>query len=149
MEQAKMLAKELLGFLENSPSCYHATENLTNLLKKEGYIALLEQENWKIQPGGKYYVTRNGSSVIAFRVPQKVTGGFLMAAAHSDSPTFKIKENPEHPALGHYVQLNTEKYGGSLMATWFDRPLSVAGRVLAEQNGAIVTKPSAWIRICW
>ena len=72
MEQAKMLAKELLGFLENSPSCYHATENLTNLLKKEGYIALLEQENWKIQPGGKYYVTRNGSSVIAFRVPQKV-----------------------------------------------------------------------------
>ena len=140
MEQAKMLAKELVDFLENSPSCYHATENFAEMLKKEGYLALNEQDKWNIQPGGKYFVTRNGSSIIAFRVPRKVTGGFLMAAAHSDSPTFKIKENPEHPALGHYVQLNTEKYGGSLMATWFDRPLSVAGRVLAEQNGAIVTK---------
>ena len=140
MEQAKRLAKELLGFIENSPSCYHVTDNFAEMLKKEGYLALNEQERWDIQPGGKYFVTRNGSSIIAFRVPKTLKGGFLMAAAHSDSPTFKIKENPEHPALGHYVQLNTEKYGGSLMATWFDRPLSVAGRVLAEDKGRIVTK---------
>ena len=140
MEQAKMLAKELLGFIGNSPSCYHVTENFAEMLKNQGYRALNEQDKWDIQPGGKYYVTRNGSSIIAFRVPQTVTGGFLMAAAHSDSPTFKIKENPEHPALGHYVQLNTEKYGGSLMATWFDRPLSVAGRVLVETDGGIATK---------
>ena len=140
MEQAKRLAKELLGFIENSPSCYHVTDNFAEMLKKEGYLALNEQERWDIQPGGKYFVTRNGSSIIAFRVPKTLKGGFLMAAAHSDSPTFKIKENPEHPALGHYVQLNTEKYGGSLMATWFDRPLSVAGRVLAEEQGRIVTK---------
>ena len=140
MEQAKMLAKELLGFIENSPSCYHVTENFAEMLKKEGYQALYEQEKWDIQPGGKYFVTRNGSSLLAFRVPMQVKGGFLMAAAHSDSPTFKVKENPEHPALGHYVQLNTEKYGGSLMATWFDRPLSVAGRVLVQEEGRIVTK---------
>ena len=140
MEQAKMLAKELLGFIDNSPSCYHVTENFAEMLKNQGYRALNEQDKWDIQPGGKYFVTRNGSSIIAFRVPQTVTGGFLMAAAHSDSPTFKIKENPEHPALGHYVQLNTEKYGGSLMATWFDRPLSVAGRVLVETDGGIATK---------
>ena len=101
MEQAKNTAKELLGFLENCPSCYHVIGNFEEILKKEGYTALAEEETWALQPGGKYYVTRNGSSVLAFRVPRQVTGGFLMAAAHSDSPTFKIKENPEHPAVGH------------------------------------------------
>ena len=140
MEQAKNTAKELLGFLENCPSCYHVIGNFEEILKKEGYTALAEEETWALQPGGKYYVTRNGSSVLAFRVPRQVTGGFLMAAAHSDSPTFKIKENPEHPAVGHYVQLNTEKYGGSLMATWFDRPLSVAGRVLVQTEKGIETR---------
>ena len=140
LEQAKNTAKELLGFLENCPSCYHVIGNFEEILKKEGYTALAEEETWALQPGGKYYVTRNGSSVLAFRVPRQVTGGFLMAAAHSDSPTFKIKENPEHPAVGHYVQLNTEKYGGSLMATWFDRPLSVAGRVLVQTEKGIETR---------
>lgn len=141
METAKKLAKELMGFIENSPSCYHVTANFAQMLDKAGYTALGEQDKWDIQPGGKYYVTRNGSSIIAFRVPRAVTGGFLMAAAHSDSPTFKIKENPEHPAVGHYIQLNTEKYGGSLMSTWFDRPLSVAGRVLVQSECGIAVKP--------
>ncbi len=141
MEQAKTLARELLGFLDNSPSCYHVVSNFSEMLKQQGYTALQEQDKWDIQPGGKYYVTRNGSSIIAFRVPQTLTGGFLMAAAHSDSPTFKIKANPEHSAVGHYIQLNTEKYGGTLMSTWFDRPLSVAGRVLVRENGRIVIKP--------
>ena len=140
MEQAKNMAKELLGFIEKSPSCYHVIGNFEEMLRAAGYTALPEEEKWDLQPGGKYYVTRNGSSVLAVRVPQQVTGGFLMAAAHSDSPTFKIKENPEHPALGHYVQLNTEKYGGSLMATWFDRPLSVAGRVLVQTEQGIETR---------
>lgn len=143
MEQAKNLAKELMTFIDNSPSCYHVTANFADMLEQAGYQALNEQDKWEIQAGGKYFVTRNGSSVIAFRVPKSLKGGFLMAAAHSDSPTFKIKENPEHPAVGHYIQLNTEKYGGSLMATWFDRPLSVAGRVLVQQDGAIYVKPVA------
>jgi len=143
MEQAKKQAKELMTFIDNSPSCYHVTENFAAMLEQAGYQALCEQERWEIRAGGKYFVTRNGSSIIAFRVPRSIKGGFLMAAAHSDSPTFKIKENPEHPAVGHYVQLNTEKYGGSLMATWFDRPLSVAGRVLVRKEGAIAVQPVA------
>ena len=143
MKQAKNLAKELMTFIDNSPSCYHVTANFAEMLEQAGYQALNEQDKWEIRAGGKYFVTRNGSSIIAFRVPKNLKGGFLMAAAHSDSPTFKIKENPEHPAVGHYIQLNTEKYGGSLMATWFDRPLSVAGRVLVQQDGAIAVKPVA------
>ena len=143
MKQAKTMAKDLLDFIYDSPSCYHVIGNFETMLQDAGYTALREEERWNVQPGGKYYVTRNGSSVIAFRVPETFVPeypGFLMAAAHSDSPTFKIKENPEHPALGHYVQLNTEKYGGSLMATWFDRPLSVAGRVLVKTEQGIETR---------
>ena len=143
MEQAKNLAKELMQFIDSSPSCYHVTANFAAMLEQAGYTELFEQDKWEIRAGGKYFVTRNGSSIIAFRVPQKVQGGFLMAAAHSDSPTFKIKENPEHPNLGHYIQLNTEKYGGTLMATWFDRPLSVAGRVLVQQGDGIAVKQVA------
>ena len=143
MEQAKNLAKELMNFIDNSPSCYHVTANFAEMLKQAGYTPLEEQDKWEIKAGGKYFVTRNGSSILAFRVPKSLKGGFLMAAAHSDSPTFKIKENPEHAAVGHYIQLNTEKYGGSLMATWFDRPLSVAGRVLVQQEGAIAVKTVA------
>ena len=130
MEQAQNLARELMAFIQNSPSCYHVTENFAEMLQRAGYCRLREQERWELVPGGRYFVTRNGSSIIAFRTPAALKGGFLMAAAHSDSPCFKIKENPEHPVLGHYVQLNTEKYGGMLMSTWLDRPLSVAGRVL-------------------
>ncbi|MBR5537983.1 MAG: M18 family aminopeptidase [Clostridia bacterium] len=148
MKQAKTMAKDLLKFIGASPSCYHVIGNFEEMLRAHGYTALPEEAKWDIQPGGKYYVTRNGSSVIAFRVPVSSYAmpsaeqypGFLMAAAHSDSPTFKIKENPEHPVLGHYVQLNTEKYGGTLMATWFDRPLSVAGRVLVRTEQGIETR---------
>jgi len=143
MEQAKTMAKELMAFIADSPSCYHVTDNFGKLLEQAGYTCLQEQDKWEIVPGGKYYVTRNGSSLIAFRVPACILPeypGFLMAAAHSDSPTFKIKEHPEHPALGHYVQLNTEKYGGMLMSTWFDRPLSVAGRVLVETEEGVALK---------
>lgn len=140
MEQANALARELLEFIRRSPSCYHVTENFAEMLEKQGYTRLQEEDRWQLSPGGKHYVVRNGSSLIAFRVPRALTGGFAMAAAHSDSPTFKIKENPEHPAAGHYIQLNTEKYGGMIMSTWLDRPLSVAGRVLTEENGRMVNR---------
>ena len=92
-----------------------------------------------LTPGGKYFVTRNGSSLLSFRIPQSAPAGFLMAAAHTDSPTFKIKHNPEKKS-GPYVQLSTEKYGGMLMGTWFDRPLSVAGRVVTAKDGKLETK---------
>ena len=106
MEQAKNLAKELMTFIDNSPSCYHVTANFADMLEQAGYQALNEQDKWEIQAGGKYFVTRNGSSIIAFRVPKSLKGGFLMAAAHSDSPTFKIKENPEPTAKTNPVCIN-------------------------------------------
>lgn len=130
--------QKLLDFIEQSPSCYHVVENFAATLRAQGYTQLREADEWRILPGGRYFVTRNGSSILAFRVPKAEPSGFALAAAHSDSPTFKLKENPEK--AGTYVQLSTEKYGGMLIAPWFDRPLSIAGRVLAEENGRLVTK---------
>ena len=135
MKQA--LARELLRFIRKSPSCYHVIANLEELLQQAGYQALREEEPWSIGPGGRYYVVRNGSSILAFRTPERLTGGYMLAAAHSDSPTFKLKEQPEKLSAGHYVQLSTEKYGGMLMGTWLDRPLSVAGRVLVRREGKL------------
>lgn len=137
MEQR--LARELLSFIADSPTCYHVTENIKDKLLENGYCELSERERWELHAGGKYFVRRNSSSVIAFRVPQEITGGFAMAAAHSDSPTFRLKEHPDRRSA-HYVQLSTEKYGGMLMSTWFDRPLSVAGRVFVRENGEITEK---------
>ena len=132
-------AKELLKFIESSPSCYHVIHNFRELLRAEGYTELYEQEKWTLTQGGKYFVVRNESSVIAFRVPGFDFTGFMMSAAHSDSPTFKIKENPEL-ANAFCVRLDTEKYGGMLMAPWFDRPLSIAGRVLVDTENGIETR---------
>ena len=129
----------LLDFIAASPSCYHVVSNLAARLTAEGYTPLSERDRWTLTPGGRYFVTRNSSSILAFRVPRKLTGGFMMAAAHSDSPAFKLKENAELRDNG-YIRLNTEKYGGMLMATWFDRPLSVAGRLFVRENGAIAEK---------
>ncbi len=89
---------------------------------------------------GKYYVIRNGSALIAFRIPKRDFLGFQIMASHSDSPSFKIKENPEMDVEGHYVKLNVEKYGGMLCAPWFDRPLSVAGRVIVKDGSRLVTR---------
>ena len=132
-------ANELLTFIENSPSCFHVIANFRAMLADAGYTELRETEAWQLAAGGKYFTVRNESSIIAFRVPQTDFTGFMMSAAHSDSPTFKIKENPE--AAGTYnVRLTTEKYGGALMSTWFDRPLSAAGRLIVREGGKIVTK---------
>ena len=134
-----MLTEQLFDFLAASPSCYHAVQAIVEQLERNGYTQLREQDAWVLTPGGKYFVTRNGSSLLSFRIPQSAPAGFLMAAAHTDSPTFKIKHNPEKKS-GPYVQLSTEKYGGMLMGTWFDRPLSVAGRVVTAKDGKLETK---------
>ena len=136
----KTLAKELLQFIEKSPSTYHVMENVRARLLASGYTELEENARWSLAHGGKYFLTRGGTSCIAFRVPEQTAHGFMLTASHSDSPSFKIKENPERTAAGHYLQLSTEKYGGMLMSTWFDRPLSVAGRVFVRANGEIVEK---------
>ena len=129
-------AEQLLDLIEKSPSRYHATANLKNRLTAEGYTALAEDAAWDVRPGGRYVVTRNDSSLLAFRVPEGEAAGFALAAAHSDSPTFQIKEHAEKLSARCTV-LDTEKYGGMLMNTWFDRPLSVAGRIIVERDGKL------------
>ena len=134
------VAEKLLDFMKNSPTRYQVVANFEQRLNDAGYTKLYPEKVWQLENGGKYYLSPNGTAIMAFRIPDKVSGGFMMAAAHSDSPTFKVKDNAEK-ASAHYVQLSTERYGGALMATWFDRPLSVAGRVLVRgENGRIAVK---------
>ncbi len=132
----------MLDFIDQSPTCFHVVNNMKKRLLKEGFTELKEAEEWKLKAtGGKYFVTRNDSSIISFKVPGKNFKGFYMIASHSDSPSFKIKENPEMEVPGAYVKLNVEKYGGMLCAEWFDRPLSVAGRVIVKgKKGQVETK---------
>ena len=130
--------EKLLAFLDASPSVYHAAENIANELKNASYTCLSEGQAWELVPGGKYYLTRGGSAVLAFRIPEGNPAGFMMTASHCDRPTFKIKENGE--LTGIYTRLTTEKYGGMLIAPWLDRPLSIAGRVLVETESGIESK---------
>ena len=128
----------LMAFLDNSPSVYHAVENLRIELETAGYTQLCETGAWDLAPGGKYYLTRGGSAVLAFRVPEGTPKGFMMSASHSDRPTFKVKENCE--LSGAYTRLAVERYGGMLMSTWLDRPLSIAGRALVETGRGVQSK---------
>ena len=122
--------KKLLNFIKESPTGFHAINAICAELK--GFTPLQEHEPWHLQPGGRYYVVRNRSSIIAFTLPEIPFQAFQLIASHSDSPTFKIKENAEVMVQNHYVQLDTERYGGMIMSSWFDRPLSVAGRALVR-----------------
>lgn len=125
----------LRSFLDSVHSPYHAAAVLTKMLQEDGYVCLNESTpRWDLEPGGKYYLTRGGSSVIAFRIPEQTPVGFIMTASHSDHPTFKLKENGE--LTGKYTRAATELYGGMLIFSWLDRPLSLAGRVLVQtENG--------------
>ena len=106
--------RSLMEFLDASPSVYHAVENLANTLKEAGYTYLPEAAAWELVPGGKYYTTRGGAAVIAFRVPQGNPKGFMMSASHADRPCFKVKENGE--LKGTYTRLAVERYGGMLLS---------------------------------
>ena len=133
-------AKELLSFIEKSYSCFHLIQNMKEELNENGFQELYEAQEWKLKAGGKYYVSRNESSLIAFQIPKENFVGFQIMASHSDFPTFKVKENPEICVENQYTKLNVEKYGGMLCAPWFDRPLSVAGRLLVKEEDGIATK---------
>lgn len=128
------ISKDLLEFIEKCPSSFHAVDTMKRMLIEENYIELSENEKWNVKRGGRYFVTRNGSSLIAFTIPQHDLAPMHIMASHSDSPCFKIKENPELESDGHYVKLNVEAYGGMLCAPWFDRPLSAAGRVIVRDS---------------
>ena len=151
------ISEELLEFAGKSPSAFHAVANIAGYLEARGFRYLPETEKWDIAEGCGYYTTRNGSSIIAFRIGQNARsawsawsagsawsgsegGGFRICASHSDSPTYKIKNVPELEGPGEYLRLNVEAYGGMIDSTWLDRPLSVAGRVLVrEKSGSAVT----------
>ncbi len=140
------IAHDMLTFIKESPSCYQVIENAQKQLKEDGYVELFETEEWELSLGGKYYLKRNDSSMIAFHIPQEMPRGFHMIASHSDSPGFKLKEAPEITVEEQYVKLNVEKYGGMIMSTWLDRPLSVAGRVVVKNDDktgikTVISKP--------
>lgn len=126
-----------LDFISRSPSQFHAVDALCKELAEHGFTMLNEREQWNIVPGGRYMVTRNRSSVMAFTIPACGFAHFQVVASHSDSPTFKLKPVAEDVALGRYVRLNVEIYGGPINSTWVDRPLSVAGRVLVKEGNSI------------
>ena len=132
--------EQFLNFVEQSPTAFHAVANLKEDLRRAGFRELREKDPWLVDAGGKYYVTRNDSAIIAFAVPGSGFGPFRMAAAHSDSPTFKLKPNFEDLAEGAYLRLNVEKYGGMIMSTWLDRPLSVAGRLVIREGEKISSR---------
>ncbi len=129
--------QELIDFIKKSPSCYHVIHNIAAELEEAGYEQLNEAKEWTLHKGGRYFVTRNQSSLIAFMLPEETMGGFLICASHSDSPTFKLKSNYEMTVDDRYLKLNVEKYGGMICSTWLDRPLSVAGRVVVNRGDGI------------
>lgn len=142
MEQpitADDISRDLIHFIAKSPSTFHAVRGIKAALLYAGFTEIREEDTWQIKKGGKYVVTRNGSALMAFTVPQEGAEAFHITASHCDSPTFKIKEDPEI-ADGPYVKLNVEGYGGMIMSTWLDRPLSVAGRLLVTENDHLAEK---------
>lgn len=142
MEQtitADDISRDLIHFIAKSPSTFHAVRGIKAALLYAGFTEIREEDTWQIEKGGKYVVTRNGSALMAFTVPEEGAEAFHITASHCDSPTFKIKEDPEI-ADGPYVKLNVEGYGGMIMSTWLDRPLSVAGRLLVTENGHLAEK---------
>lgn len=135
------VSKELLAFLQKSPSCFHAIRSMKEELENAGFEELLEGSSWSLAAGKSYYVVRNGSSIIAFKIGKMIEDySFNIVASHSDSPCFKIKENAELEVKGKYAKLNTEGYGGMLCSTWLDRPLSIAGRVIVKKDNAYETR---------
>ena len=131
--------RELLSFVEASPTAFHAVKELETMLEKAGYQRLREEEPWTLSFPGKYFVTRNGSSLIALDLPERFDS-YMMMAAHTDSPSFRIKADGEEKVLGLYSRLGVEKYGGMLCNTWMDRPLSIAGRVMVRQGDKLVCR---------
>jgi aspartyl aminopeptidase len=136
MTKELTFAKELLDFIYDSPSSFHAVESIKSILKTNGFEELFEEDRWKLKKGSKYFVTKNQSALIAFIVG---TGdvekeGFKIIGAHTDAPGFRIKPSPEMKSENSYIRLNTEVYGGPILSTWMDRPLGIAGRVALKSN---------------
>ena len=145
MDQSALLeTQNLLTFIEKSPTAYQAADECAAMLRDAGYKEVRENDPGTFGPGN-YYIVRSGTSVIAFSVPAGKPSSFMIAASHSDSPTFKLKSQYETEAFGTYLRLNTEQYGGMILASWFDRPLSVAGRVIVRSGDSFIARN---VRLC-
>jgi aspartyl aminopeptidase len=136
MSREKEFAKELIDFIYESPTAFHAVESAKSILDRQGFVELKEEDGWRLEKGGKYYVVKNNSALTAFIVGngKLEENGFKIIGAHTDSPCFRIKPAAEMTAENHYVKLNTETYSGPILSTWMDRPLSIAGRVTLKSN---------------
>ncbi|MGI5893689.1 MAG: M18 family aminopeptidase [Candidatus Merdivicinus sp.] len=134
------ITKELLSFLAASPTSYHAVDTVSQELLGKGFEQLSEGMPWNLEAGKSYFVTRNRSSLIAFKIPKEKYVGFQMVMSHADSPAFKLKEIAEQKSGEKYLQLDTERYGGPIYSTWLDRPLKIAGRVLVQMGDQIETR---------
>lgn len=129
------MKEQLFTFLDASPTAFHAVDNIRKKLMSEGFQELQEGDIWKLEHNKRYFVTRNSSSILAFTTPV-IFETVQVAATHTDSPTFKIKDNGE--IVDHrQIKLNVEKYGGMIASSWFDRPLSIAGRVIVETTNGL------------
>ena len=129
---------DILEFIKNSTDAWHTADTIKGVLDKHGFCELSESEKWNIEKGGKYYVMRNMSSIIAFKISESFKS-FMITAAHGDSPCFKIKPSVKTDDL-NYIKLDVESYGGQILSTWFDRPLSVSGRVIVETEKGLETR---------
>ena len=136
----KQEVASFLDYVAHSPTVFQATQQACDMLDAAGFTRLSEHEAWEILPGGRYYVTRNRSALVAFAVPENGFTHCQIVASHGDSPTFKLKAHAEGEAAGAYIRLDVEPYGGMIMSTWFDRPLSIAGRALVREDGRLVTR---------
>lgn len=134
--------QELLDFINKGKTAFQSANELKVILDKEGYTEIKEEDNWDLKKGEKYFITKNNSAVIAFEIGtgEIEKDGFRLIGAHTDSPGFRIKPNPEILVEGHYLKLNTEVYGGPILSTWFDRPLSIAGRVTLKGESPFAPK---------
>ncbi len=138
----KDFAKNLIDFIYESPTAFNFVETSRKLLDENGFCELDFLDKWKLKENGKYYITKNLSSLVAFTINSNNTceEGFRIIGSHSDSPCFKIKPNPEITCENRYLKLNTECYGGPILSTWLDRPLSLAGRVCLKSDN--ILKPN-------
>lgn len=133
--EAHPVAAEFIDFLNASPTAFHAVGEAKRQLKQAGYEQISEREDWTLQPGGKYFFTRNHSTLVAFAIGHKYTAGngFGIVCAHTDSPCLKLKPSSK-VTKGGFLEIGVQPYGGGLWHTWFDRDLTIAGRVMVKRN---------------
>jgi aspartyl aminopeptidase len=139
MSDVHQSARQLIDFCYERPTAFHAVASTRKILEKNKFQQLEESADWKIKAGGRYYIVRNDSALLAFVAGSKPVAdtGFRIVGAHTDSPCFRIKPAPEMVAEERYLKLNTEVYGGPILSTWFDRPLAIAGRVVCRSKNLL------------